>query len=590
MFKKLCLLLLFGYSANAQLFDSTNVGVIAGAENNYYDTTLTIKAYHSFNDYGIDEFGIISMGNQGDVRRRLVWNKPFELNPHLGIDGYFKNYRKSDQVPFYNVKAPSGGIRVLTGYTKGQMFGLYFTVNPIARLNVFLDFQRINARGRYFNQENTSDQLKFSTSYYTKNNAYRIATALSWNRASNFEFGGIADTTPFQENNPTNRELIDVRLQNSDSKIRYTDFMINQDYRLLKIASADLRIGYDFSLLNQTMRFNSSDSVFTQNAIFQSQSITDSVAFSRYTNHVKLSLSNQQHTLDFGIVHMYHQYGNVYFQQAENNLGLRIKYRGKFDQFSSMGKFEYLTSNNYSSTYQLDLAANYDFANRSSIRFALNNRLVTPGLFYQRFMTNNFFWDNGFNKVGVLDVNLEYQWRQLLRIKAGSQWIGNYIYLNEFAIPEQTGENIAINFVELAGTLPLGASFYLDNRIRYQQTNTASVIRIPNWLLRQVFYFERDIFNRAARLQTGIEFLYFSSFTSEAYMPATTSMYLQNDIQTGNFPYFNFFLNFRIQEFTFYLRLENVTQGLFAFDYYAAPFFPLPDFAFRIGATWRFFN
>jgi hypothetical protein len=67
-------------------------------------------------------------------------------------------------------------------------------------------------------------------------------------------------------------------------------------------------------------------------------------------------------------------------------------------------------------------------------------------------------------------------------------------------------------------------------------------------------------------------------------------MYLQNDIQNGNFPYFNFFLNFRIQEFTFYLRLENVTQGLFAFDYYAAPFFPLPDFAFRIGATWRFFN
>jgi hypothetical protein len=73
-------------------------------------------------------------------------------------------------------------------------------------------------------------------------------------------------------------------------------------------------------------------------------------------------------------------------------------------------------------------------------------------------------------------------------------------------------------------------------------------------------------------------------------MPATSMMYLQDGIRIGNFPYFNFLLNFKIQEFTCFLRLENISQGLFKYNYYAAPYYPLPDFTLRIGATWRFFN
>ena len=73
-------------------------------------------------------------------------------------------------------------------------------------------------------------------------------------------------------------------------------------------------------------------------------------------------------------------------------------------------------------------------------------------------------------------------------------------------------------------------------------------------------------------------------------MPATTIMYLQDDISIGNFPYFNFFVDLKIDDFVFFVRLENITQGMFGYNYYAAPLYPLPDFAFRFGATWRFFN
>jgi hypothetical protein len=589
MLRNLIPLLFFSVCANAQLFDSTKVGIVAGQPNNYYDTLLTIDQYHQFNDYVNDDFGIISMGNQGDVRRRLIWEKPFDLAPHLGIDGYFKNYSTSSQIPYYNVRAPSGGIRLLTGYTKGQLFGLYFTVNPISRFNVYVDFQRINARGRYFNQENKSDQLKLSSSYYTKNEAYRFNAALSWNQSTNFEFGGIADTVAFQENTLTNRELITVQLQNSGSKVRYADLTINQDYRLLKIGEADLRLGYDFSLLNQFISFTSTDSAFNYNAIFDNASINDSISFRRVRNTAKIELTSPTQKLMFGVRHFYHTYGNDYLGNAGSNLGLSAGYNGVFGSLNAFGKFDYLLSNDFANTYEFDAGATYHLKKQNSVSVHFVNRLSEPGFFYQHFITNNFVWSNSLDRVSftALEANLNIG---LLNFSIGNQLIDNYVFLNELAIPEQANDIVNITFAELQATIPLGASFYLDNRIRYQITNAEEVIRIPNWIVRETVYFERDIFNKAARMQTGVEFQYFSNFTSESFMPATTSMYLQNDIQIGNYPYFNFLFNFKIQEFTFFLRLENITQGLFAFDYYAAPYYPRPDFALRIGANWRFFN
>jgi hypothetical protein len=103
-------------------------------------------------------------------------------------------------------------------------------------------------------------------------------------------------------------------------------------------------------------------------------------------------------------------------------------------------------------------------------------------------------------------------------------------------------------------------------------------------------YHQKKYFNGNLDAQLGIEFQYFSSFSSDAFMPATSVMILQNGQEIGNFPYFNFFAGIKIKEVNVYVKLENVAEGLFPRNYYAAPNYPLPDFAIRLGATWRFFN
>ena len=579
------------------LFDSTAVGLVEGGLNTYYDTILKIKTFHSFNDYGREEFGIISMGNQGDVRRRLTFHSQTEPFPYLGIDGYFKNYLTSDKLPYYNVKAPSGGIRLLTGYSKGQMFGLNFTINPITRLNVFVDFQRINSQGNYLNQENKSDQLKLTSSYYTKNSAYKINWGLAYNKASSGEFGGIADTTAFYENTLTNRELIDIRLSTSASAARQLNLVVDQQLRLLHFKKSDLSAFYNFNATSQSYAFTSSDSVFIVNAAFQEAPIRDSIRFSKIENFAGLkwsfksdssSLSNKQDVI-FGTKYISSIYGNAYSRQAENNIGLHASYSGIQERFFWSANGTLMLTNEYAGANELTALAGFSLVGPSYIMISAATQTSVPSLFSQRFISNNFIWNNDFSNLTKNSVLAKIKIKNASLV-GGADFLTNYIYFNQKAVPEQLESTIGIYYLEAEGTLPLGASFYLDSRIRYQYTSNEYVVRIPNWVMREVLYFERDVFGKAARIQTGVEFNYFSRFVSEAYMPATSVMYLQDDIAIGNFPYFNFLFNFKIKDFTFFLRLENITQGLFKYNYYAAPYYPLPDFALRVGATWRFFN
>ena len=583
-------------STTAQLFDTTVVGIIQGNASNYYDTTLSISSYLNFNDYSRDNFGLISMGNQGDIRRRLIPTSEYSLQPNLGIDGYFKNYKSAVDLPYLNVYVPSGGIRFLLGYTKGQMFGLDFTINPISRLNIYIDFQRINSRGRYFNQENKSDQLNLTTAYFNKKSTYFVNGAVSFNNANNIEFGGITDTAAFSDNTTGNRELIPVNLLYSTSKARYLDILLQQQYVILKFMKREMRGFYDFNYSFRWQQFASGDSVFTTNALFDEAPIRDSIHFSQANNAagilwiMKSDSTSKENRIKVGARIYSTRYGNDYLSIAENNSSIFGDFNFKFSKSLRLtADAEMFFTNDFVGTFSANGLFVYSLNDEVSISGNASFSTVRPGYFYQRYISNNFYWDLDLENINSLKLGGAIQYNGF-NLSVNNSTLQNYVYLDQQVMTSQYTETINLTEIDLKGNISLGAHFYLDNRIRYQVTNATNVIRVPNWILREVVYYERDIFKRAARLQTGIEFNYFSSFKSEAYMPALGMMYLQDDISIGNFPYFNFLFNFRIQEFTFFLRLENITQGLFKYNYYAAPYYPLPDFAFRIGATWRFFN
>jgi hypothetical protein len=287
-----------------------------------------------------------------------------------------------------------------------------------------------------------------------------------------------------------------------------------------------------------------------------------------------------------------YRYGNNYLLQSDNIVGFNGAYEASFKKFFYAFEFTTYLNEAWAGSYSVHGKFGMNISKYWRFIAEAMNDNVAPNLFQQIYISNNFIWNNSFSNSQhtKLQGKLVYKKNWLA---AGNTTIQNYIYFDELARPNQYNGRINTFFFEGNANLILLPGFYLNNRVRYQFVDEQQYLPVPNWILRHVLYYQGDVFRDAARIQTGVEFKYFSNFLSERYMPATTVMHLpteENQQMIGNFPYFNFLFNFKIKEFTFFLRLENVTQGLFKYNYYGAPGYPLPDFNVRVGATWRFFN
>lgn len=579
----------------AQSFDSTAIGVVGTEQNSYFDTVLNIQNQFFFNEYQRDDFGWLSMGNQGDVRRRLIPIFTICASPKSGLGEYFKNFEFASELPYYNVAVPTSEMRFLFGYNKGQMFGLNTMLNPTKIVNVFIDYQRINARGRYLFQENRVDRLRFTTFFTNKPNSYFVAIALSYNKANNVEFGGISDTLSFINNTTTNRELIAVNLTQSSSKASRVSTQIDQSYSLVNAANQKLRIFHRIKYLNEWQQFLSGDSTFTKNARFDSESIRDSARFYSIRNDLGLRLIKSKSdslwygNIELGINHTGFAYGNGYTKISNQFMGIAADASMGKRRLEIVGRVQYNFNSNFAGTYDAQGIVNWAISKKWQLTASVKQGLAQPSLFNQRYISNNFYWNNHFVNEQLFETALSVGNEQFI-VEAKMQKLDNLIYFNEFAVPAQLTSQIDLFKTSISWNLPLWGGFYLHSRLHYQTTNNETVLRMPSLIARETFYYEHNLFKNIARLQTGISWHYFSEYVSQAYMPATSQMYLQNDVAIGDFPYINFFFNFRIQYFTFYLRIENVSEGLFGHTYFAAPAYPLPDFTLRMGATWRFFN
>jgi hypothetical protein len=75
----------------------------------------------------------------------------------------------------------------------------------------------------------------------------------------------------------------------------------------------------------------------------------------------------------------------------------------------------------------------------------------------------------------------------------------------------------------------------------------------------------------------------------DAYDPLLAEFYVQNDLEIGNFPRLDFFLNAKIRQTRIYLKAEHFNAAFTGYNYFSAPNYPYRDFAIRFGLVWNFF-
>ena len=132
--------------------------------------------------------------------------------------------------------------------------------------------------------------------------------------------------------------------------------------------------------------------------------------------------------------------------------------------------------------------------------------------------------------------------------------------------------------------------FNLENLVAYTNTAEAELIRMPDWAVRSRIFYEGFILKRALFGQVGFEANYRSAYFADAYAPAISQFYLQNEFPVENYPVIDFFVAADIKTVNVFLKLAHANEGLNGPGYFSTPYYPGMRRSFIFGVKWQFFD
>lgn len=210
--------------------------------------------------------------------------------------------------------------------------------------------------------------------------------------------------------------------------------------------------------------------------------------------------------------------------------------------------------------------------------------------FLKHYVSNHFAWDNDFSKTRRFRVGgaISYP-RTATTLSAGVENVQNLVYFNDKAMPEQHGKSVQVFSASLQQNFEVGILNW-QNRITYQTSSEQSVIPLPKLALYSNLFIKFKV-ARVLDVQFGVDCDYYTKYKSVAYQPATMAFYNQNEVDCGNYPFVNAYMNFKLSKTRFYIMFSHVNQGLFGGNsWFSMPGYPLNPRRFQLGLSIDFAN
>ena len=226
--------------------------------------------------------------------------------------------------------------------------------------------------------------------------------------------------------------------------------------------------------------------------------------------------------------------------------------------------------------------------NYGQATFDVELKRQSANWFEESYYSNHFRWENDFNASTYLTFNLRYSYKTYsIGVKQTS--IANMIYFGTDARPTQNDGMFSIREAYLSFYQRLGR-FELEGFASLQKSSNEEVMHLPLVLGQLKVGYSQPIFHKAATLHPSITVRYFTKYYADAYMPATRTFYLQNDVEIGNFPFIDLALAIKVKKAHIYAAYSNMFLLTGNHDSFIAPHYPMRDSKIFIGVNWRLFN
>lgn len=554
-----------------------------------------------------------SLGNIGQNYRLLIpdfvsGSSGFDYGIHSADRYLFKN----DSVRYYRVLKDYSLLEYCQGAKKEVFFHTVYSRNFFKGLNIGFDFRVMNAPGAYLRQKTNHINFYVTAHYFTRNKRYGVIANYLVNRLKNYQNGGIASDSLFEQNLESNRQIIPVNLNNALNRIRETGIFMKHYFNLSrhKAAPDDSSHYFELGRLAYSFEYNR-----------QIQNYLDDISDSLFYPEIYLDSLETRDSLTVKVIRNELTWTNPSFDAAGKArvIQLAAHLRQQYTEFSDhAGKkffIQYIPAAEFFFTpyegLRLEARGDYVFGDYNEgdrfldvrVRFTLGKKdrnigeLIAkgvyaarkPGLFYSYYSGNNFRWDTSWQQQTVFGGGGSYRYKDKLEAGVTLSRINHFVYLNESALPWQHNSEFGYFNAYLQGRLDLWR-LTLRGKMVYQTVQGTDVLRLPTFLADADLYLTQPLFHGAAIFQPGIHFLYNTAYYSDQYMPATRSFYLQRAEETGNYPYLDVYINVKIQRLRAFVMYKHINAGISGRRYYDVPGYPTPDAAFHFGFSWRFFD
>lgn len=214
---------------------------------------------------------------------------------------------------------------------------------------------------------------------------------------------------------------------------------------------------------------------------------------------------------------------------------------------------------------------------------------LRPSHFLSEYVSNHFIWKNDFGKTRRFRVGGELLIPHTsTTLSAGFENAQNLIYFGSNALPVQYSGNVQVISASLDQKIKFGI-FHWDNKITYQKSTNQAVIPLPDLTLYSNMYLKFRIATLYA--QFGVDCTYTTKYYAFGYQPATMSFTHQQQVQLGNYPMLDVYLNMRLKRVKFYLLYSHFNDGLFGGkDKFSAVHYPINPARFLLGVSVDFAN
>lgn len=601
-------------------FDNYSLGKISN-----YDTTTLLASYNSPLDKKYTIYQTLS--NSGLASKNITHSYPFNLGFNSELETFSSNIRTAKDILFPIIYQPFSEINYFSGGNKEQHLDVLFSREFLPNLFITLNYDVDFSPGVYKRSKTQNSFFDGNIRYNTKNNRYGLTGYYFHNKIDIQENGGITNDSIFNYNIETDRSIIDINLSSATNLIKVSGFGINHYFNILgpnKKVKQDTTSSYqtrkiDIGRINHHFSYqrnkyvyqdedplsqfynrydNVLDSTLTFDSIYfhtiKNKLYWNTLGYKKYNNDIPFYLS-------FGIEHNYtHHAGYVNYITNErfnkqNLSNLRADASIIINLFKSTrigGNAEVITNGYHAGDFYINgqwkqYLGTYK-KNYGALVFDVNLCRQSADWFEEYYYSNNFRWENDFNPSTSLLLQGSYE-LPFLTIGVKNTTIDNYIYFGTDAKPEQFSG--ALNISSLYSTFDVKINkFEFVGFASLQTTNNNDIVHIPTFHGKIKLAYNINLVKNISMMQPSITINYFTEYYADAYMPATRTFYLQNEVKVGNFPYIDLCVTFKIKRANIFVQYTNMYSLTGDNRYITTPHYPMRDSRFCFGVKWRLYK